>query len=224
MRDIDTAGRTTKAYVLGCGCEKKNVCRIHGSAAEMAGQLNEMTSLLTRWVESMPRAQALACDQLVLLQGATPTDEEEAESEAENLTKCTIVLLVHAAYSPKTQFYLRCLLEESDDGSLIYAPPSFPVVVRGQSGVSRMGGSRVVTRLQTSDEFAVDLIKLYREWKVFPLSWEDPVSEYPDSLLHFRILSITDEFVPKNSCNMEGRPNGTCFIGHIYGKLYRAEH
>ena len=24
--------------------------------------------------------------------------------------------------------------------------------------------------------------------------------------------------------NMEGRPNGTCFIGQIYGKLYRAEH
>ena len=24
--------------------------------------------------------------------------------------------------------------------------------------------------------------------------------------------------------NMEGRPNGTCFIGQIYGKLYRVEH
>ena len=52
----------------------------------------------------------------------------------------------------------------------------------------------------------------------------DPGERYYAHLVKIKEWHYRREAWRYTISNMEGRPNGTCFIGQIYGKLYRAEH
>ena len=190
-------GESSIAVCLGCHAQKRNICRVHGkwSIPSNLGALTSLTDLLSDWVDTLPKEEAKGCMKWLRLRNAwTPDSDDECdETTSAMLDMSTIVLLIHPTYSPKMQWYLRL----THEGSTCFPWPELPFTVFGKIGDSRMGGSWVTSRVETSDEVAVDALDYFHEWKASELQWADPVNAYPSTLLAFSILGEGEDVKPK---------------------------
>ena len=106
--------------LIGCYGAKKNICRTHGCLGfDEIRQLDQLTTVLSSWVDSIGKEAAAGCEHLLWLK-ADPavTDALPASSSASAGSSDVpprgpmgfMVNLVSASYKPKCQVFARCSL------------------------------------------------------------------------------------------------------------------
>ena len=156
--------------LFGCFGEKKNVCM-----AVLDPELRKATEanakLLSKFADKLGKDVVSSAATLVWIQ-------QDGLPEGVVGSNDSIVLLVSARWRPKVQYFVRCLLSESEAFSLRVPPPPFQVRI-GTSESSLSTNFRGVT-VCTSSELALAMARSAgASWQLRPLQW----SEVPRSSL-----------------------------------------
>ena len=189
---------------FGCYCNKKNICRVHGALPdEELETMDALTQRLSDWMSHVGKQGLIAGRALLWLRGV-------AHGAGDAAAELDIIAFVpDARFSPKMQYFIRCHLPCEAPDRIEFVRPEYPFVVKFTVAPSRYGDDHHHLRVQTSDEFAIEVARVGRNWKLFTLHWEDPV-ELP-GLMCLRVVGNDEEFVKERRSHPRRATVPDCF-------------
>jgi hypothetical protein len=175
------------SHCMGCCYKKRTVCREHLLTRSESNRLDQATTYLSKWTDSLGKELAESCSVLACIRFFRNNELVPNED--------LIVLLGDVRWSPKVQYFCPCELIERS-GTSRYTLPNFPFAVSLTIEPSRLSSRKLSLLVQTSDHIGFHSLAMFDSLKIYTLHYT--IDCDADALLLMEVTGMDAAFeVPR---------------------------